>query len=98
MTGRGTGGSSARRSTAQNIGLYGRLPAIGEASGTGRVGGGNPGRPGAATGGSRPGGPGSAQGSKPPGAMGTADAAIPAPYRRRVAEYFQRVADETGGR
>ena len=29
---------------------------------------------------------------------GTGDAAVPAPYRRRVAEYFQRIADETGGK
>jgi hypothetical protein len=26
------------------------------------------------------------------------DAAVPITYRRRVADYFQRIADETGGR
>jgi hypothetical protein len=98
MMGQGSGrGSSARRNTAQNIGLYGGLPGLSESRGTGRMGGSGPAGPGAASQGRQAGQPMTATGSKPPGTTGTSDVTVPAPYRRRVAEYFQRVADETGG-
>jgi hypothetical protein len=95
----GQGGYSARRSTMENVGLYGTLPtqanddsagaARGERAGAGRRGrdmGGNAARPSAS------GAAGQAQ------AGGAAEASVPLSYRRRVAEYFQRIADETGGR
>ena len=31
-------------------------------------------------------------------ASGTSDAAVPARYRSRVEQYFQRIAEETGGK
>ncbi len=95
MGGNGTGGSSARRNA--NIGLYGALPGLGESSGLSSVGGGGSGRPGSAPrSGSQPGVSVNTPSGKSPGATGSGEAAIPPAYRRRVAEYFQRVADETG--
>src|SRR5438552_4414773 len=71
MMGQGSGrGSSARRSTAQNIGLYGGLPGLSESRGTGRVGGSGPAGPGSANQGRQAGQPMTAAGSRPPGTAG----------------------------
>jgi hypothetical protein len=40
--------------------------------------------------------PQSAKADDKSSAAGATEVAVPLPYRRRVAEYFQRVADETG--
>jgi hypothetical protein len=90
------GGSSSSRNTLDNIGLYGKLPGLDESALNGssrgnRMGGG------AASSGDRRGTPGKEPGSKG-NAGGSADTAVPALYRRRVSEYFQRIADETGGK
>jgi hypothetical protein len=96
--GRGTGsggGFSQRRSSLRNVGLYGRRPT---------------GKPGGATGGGRLGGPGAGapgdgqQADQSTGlantgrlqASGASDAAVPPQYRKKVGDYFQRVADELG--
>ncbi len=99
----GTGagnGYSARRSTLQNVGLYGNLPTTGSpAAGTGMSAKPRPGQPGesGSSGGgqTRPAAP-MQQGKTNVG--GAADTTVPAPYRRKVAEYFQRIAEETGGK
>jgi hypothetical protein len=99
MEGQGGRGSSMRRSTLDNVGLYGGLPGMedmppptgparagrGAAGGTG-AGGGERGKPGA-----------TAAGNNTAGSSGS-EAQVPTLYRRRVAEYFQRIADETGGK
>ncbi|HYH66789.1 MAG TPA: hypothetical protein VD866_18995, partial [Urbifossiella sp.] len=92
------GGASTPGPSSAGVGLYGNLPGLGSSSGAGPVGGSGDGR-GDGQGGVTRTGPGpAAPGCRPPGASGASDAAVPAAYRRRVAEYFQRVADETGGR
>jgi hypothetical protein len=93
------GGSSARRSALNNVGLYGRIPATRNPTQSGS--------------GKRrqltvfPGGHGdSVQGNRgsaldPHGllrASGIGESAIPARYRSRVQKYFERIADEAGGR
>ena len=96
--GMGTGGSgySARRGPGRNLGLYGSMPGITEASGGGGgadsahlYGPGNVGRgvanPDEATWTDEPG---------RQGAGGIGEGAIPARYRRRVGQYFQRIAEE----
>lgn len=92
------GGYSARRSTMQNVGLYGGRPT--RASW-------------AKSGGGRKSGPGGAGGDDALAnddaddatrygeggrlrATGQSDSVVPAQYRRRVGDYFQRVADEIG--
>ncbi len=101
--GQGTGpagdGYSARRSTLDNVGLYGGRPPLGSSprSGSGRSGaGGGPGRATAPPGGRNPTDLLGVAGKMD--AVGQAQAPIPAPYRRRVADYFQRIAEETGER
>jgi hypothetical protein len=102
--GRGMGlgggdGYSSRRSTLDNVGLYGGLPTLagGERSGSGS--GNRAGRPReTGEGGSERANTPAAADATQPGAAGAADATVPAPYRRRVADYFQRIADETGKR
>ena len=92
--GSGQGGYSVRRNSLRNVGLYGSLPLRGQQSAR-------------ANGGHAPGGLGdrSAGGADEPGAgkgtgadrlraSGQSDASVPPEYRRRVSEYFQRVADE----
>jgi hypothetical protein len=96
--GAGSGGYSTRRNSLDNVGLYGRMPMMEQSSGgsrrnqqTGAVG---------TRGGTTPPGrsmPGTANPSART-ASGSAEALVPVPYRRRVAEYFQRIADETGGK
>jgi hypothetical protein len=96
-TGNGRGASSRRGSN--NMGLYGSLPGISDSTGMGSFSrGGGPNRPGSRGDGGGQGSPTQANGSKQPGAAGAGEAAIPAPYRKRVSEYFQRVTDETGGK
>ena len=97
--GAGTGnGFSARQSSLNNVGLYGNLPTLVASArrGSGRSTAGGPGRSvGAAAAHHAP------ETTTAPGALhaaGTAQTAVPASYRRRVADYFQRIADETGDR
>jgi hypothetical protein len=94
----GSGGHSSQRNSLDNLGLYGNLPTAEagqdsksthsnrSAAARANRGRGDPGRP------------GSADGSAPGEAQSATEAAVPFTYRRRVAEYFQRIADETGGR
>lgn len=100
--GGGTGGDgySARRGPGRNLGLYGSIPGITEALGGG--GGADPAYPDA------PGTPGqpAANPDQPTGygvpgrqtAGGIGEGAIPARYRRRVGQYFQRIAEELNER
>jgi hypothetical protein len=97
--GAGTGnGFSARQSNLNNVGLYGNLPTLATSArrGSGHSAAGGRGRSdGAATDRHAP------ETTTAPGALnaaGQAQTTIPAPYRRRVADYFQRIADEIGGR
>ncbi|HEV3022089.1 MAG TPA: hypothetical protein VGX76_06465, partial [Pirellulales bacterium] len=93
------GGYSARRSSLQNIGLYGNLPTRGQPSRQGN------GRGRMAMGGQ---GDGESNTSRSPGglvrggdamrASGASEAVVPIRYRARVEQYFQRVAEETGGK
>jgi hypothetical protein len=95
----GTGGGfSQRRSTLNNVGLYGGLPRPsgkqarhGGRSTQGPVAGGGPNGPGDDAG--DPGG--DARGGRLK-AAGESGASVPARYRKKVGEYFQRVADELG--
>jgi hypothetical protein len=96
--GRGAGGgTSASRSTLDNVGLYGTMPALGETTAGGRsrqgVGGVGRSRQGPAT---DPARPATVEADRDRRAAGAGDAAVPLPYRGRVAEYFQRIAEETG--
>jgi hypothetical protein len=92
-------GFSARQSNLNNVGLYGTRPSLVSSprQGTGRSSAG-----GAPRGSGRPSAAGrlsdllTAPGGRQP--AGQAQAPIPLRYRRRVADYFQRVADETGPR
>jgi hypothetical protein len=90
------GGYSTRRSTASNVGLYGGRPTRSQAA---KGGGGKADRGGSADGrgaAGNPGDPAAFEGSEKLRASGRSDAAVPAKYRKRVGEYFQRVADEIG--
>ncbi len=99
-TGAGTGnGYSARQNNMNNVGLYGSLPTLVSSarqgsSRTNTTGG--PGRPQGTTVARR-----APEVTASPGALrgaGASQATIPAPYRRRVADYFERIADELGDR
>jgi hypothetical protein len=89
------GGYSARRSTLRNVGLYGGMPAhasearSGAGPDRGLPGAGRDGQPGE-------GEPGAYDAKGRLNASGQSDAAVPERYRKRVGEYFQRVADELG--
>ncbi len=91
------GGYSARRSTLQNVGLYGNLPTLAGATGSGH-------RRDGLTGvmGGQDGGPGHTpnvtviEALRELSATGSSDVAVPEAYRRRVGEYFRRIADELG--
>ncbi|MDB5172541.1 MAG: smc 7, partial [Phycisphaerales bacterium] len=95
--GQGSGGGySARRNSLRNVGMYGRIPMRGKES---RAAGGKAQRGASGDGTGPDGGPGNAGGANSDGrlhASGQSDAAVPARYKRRVGEYFQRVADELG--
>lgn len=94
MGGGGQGGYSARRSTLQNVGLYGGLPTRAQWAGN-RGGQADRGR---STGGrgDDPSSHDSAEvsASEKDRAAGQSDAQVPTNYRRRVSDYFRRVADE----
>jgi hypothetical protein len=98
-TGQGAGGGySARRSSLNNVGLYGSLPTMNAQSGTGFSRRNQPGQAGNHPGGARRAQPTTAELTGHRNATGAAEAIIPAPYRKRVAEYFQRIIEETGGK
>src|SRR5262249_52905096 len=96
--GQGTGGGySAQRNSLENVGLYGDPAGLGEMTADGR----SSENRGAVTSGSKRGTeraarPQTARADEKGSAAGGTEAPVPLPYRRRVAEYFQRVADETG--
>lgn len=96
--GEGSGnGYSAQRNSLENLGLYGNLPSADSGqddrstassrAGAGRTRTQRGVAPGQAIG---------AAGSTTTDAQSAAEASVPLSYRRRVAEYFQRIADETG--
>jgi hypothetical protein len=91
------GGYSAQRTTLSNVGLYGNIPTRGQWAANSSGGQANRGISSDGRGGpddnSDPSAVGSAGKTK---TTGESDAAVPAQYRRRVGEYFQRVADELG--
>jgi hypothetical protein len=94
----GGSGYSATRTTAQNVGLYGNLPALmaAERSGSGEQALINPavvGNPGSSTG-----NPNALEGPGAGHASGAADVPVPPQYRQRVGQYFQRIADESDQR
>lgn len=99
MGGGAGGGYSARRSTLQNVGIYGGLPQVAGASG--REGGSSQqsavGGRGDGSGGPRRSGDGGgiSLSDQAPGS-GAGEAAVPLEYRRKVGRYFQRLADEIG--
>ncbi|MFI5456335.1 MAG: hypothetical protein ACHRXM_12880 [Isosphaerales bacterium] len=92
-------GYSARQSNLHNVGLYGNRPTLTASARQGS------GRSAAGAGRGRSSGSPAARHSPEtfaaPGtlsAAGGAQTPIPASYRRRVADYFQRIADEVGDR
>jgi hypothetical protein len=93
-TGNG-GGYSARRSTMNNVGMYGRLPTRSSPSGGG---GGKDGKgiTQDAQGGTDTGDAATADALGKNRTAGEAAASVPPQYRRRVGDYFRRVADELG--
>jgi hypothetical protein len=92
--GSGPGGYSTRRSTLDNVGLYGQLPGLDQM--TGRVAQrSGPAAPGAAPHiGSDPGRPGEIALPGQARAAGSAKVEAPAGYRSRVGAYFQRIVEE----
>ncbi|HUE72541.1 MAG TPA: hypothetical protein VMP01_16775 [Pirellulaceae bacterium] len=93
------GGYSARRSTLQNVGIYGGLPQVAGASG--REGGSSEqsasgGRGDGSGGPRRSGDGGGIDLSDQSAGSGAGEAAVPLQYRRKVGRYFQRLADEIG--
>lgn len=96
MNGAG-GGYSARRSTLNNVGLYGSLPRISRQSAKNGQGRNTPG--GAVSGAGNPTDPNDPNGFRTGGRMqaaGESGANVPAVYRKKVGAYFERVADELG--
>lgn len=97
-TGGGRNGSSMTRSSLDNIGIYGQLPGMEPLAG----GSGSANAPTRASGGQGTTGallPPSKPTSELQHSQGTTtNVAVPVLYRQRVAEYFQRIAEETGGR
>ncbi len=98
--GMGSGdGFSARQNNLENVGLYGTQPTLVSSARQGT---------GSSAAGSAPGKLGGPQGDQKISEMltskrglksaGQAQAQIPGRYQRRVADYFQRIADETGPR
>ncbi len=98
--GAGTGdGFSARQNNLKNVGLYGSMPTLAASDRRGS------GQSAAARGLAGSGGstaarraPETTAASSALRAAGQAQTTVPAPYRRRVADYFQRIADEIGDR
>lgn len=93
------GGYSARRSSLQNVGLYGNQPRESSPSQGMRNGVANSAQSGRlqSRGSSGSGDPSTAQMNSSAGSGGEGEAAVPAQYRRKVGRYFQRIADEVGG-
>jgi hypothetical protein len=89
----GKGGYSARRSSLKNVGLYGTMPmrASASKSGDGRADKGAGSRSDGKADNDNPDGNANASGTQ---AQGENDPAVPPQYRKRVGEYFRRVADE----
>jgi hypothetical protein len=89
------GGYSAMRNSLMNVGLYGTLPLHGRESGGQRGGQADRGHATNAEGepdpNDNPEGAGAAAKQQ---ASGQADAPVPAQYKKRVGDYFQRVSDE----
>jgi hypothetical protein len=95
-TGSGAGYASSR-SSMESFGLYGIVPGLDEmAAGHGSRKD-DIGLSKEWPGSSMHGNP-SAAAALPPASMGAAAASVPAEYRHRVAEYFRRIAEETGGK
>jgi len=90
------GGYSARSSNANNIGLYGGLPALGpQGSGRGTAEfGPGPGSPGSLAGGDNPDQPTFVEADATGAASGAGQGTIPLRYRQRVGQYLQRLAEE----
>lgn len=94
----GGGGYSTRRSTLQNVGLYGGIPLSEQSSGKDGIsrdaivgtGRGGRDRMGRELGG------GVFESRNALNASGTGEAVVPLRYRRKVGRYFQRIADEIG--
>jgi hypothetical protein len=96
MNGAG-GGYSARRSTLNNVGLYGSLPRMSRQSG--KNGNARNAQGSAVSSAGNPTDPNDPNGFRPGGRMqaaGESGANVPAVYRKKVGAYFERVADELG--
>ena len=95
--GAGRDGYSARRNTMNNVGLYGNSPLMSSSSQRGGAGGQQGNLPGGRNA-ARPdrANPNAADAARRGQVGGASDAAIPPSYRRKVAEYFQRIAEEAG--
>jgi predicted nuclease with TOPRIM domain len=94
--GGGGGGYSARRNTLRNVGLYGSRPRMSKASQS-KGGRGDPGAN-VRAGGQAPDAeaPTATESGGRVKSAGESDVAVPSRYKRKVGEYFQRVADELG--
>lgn len=94
-SGMGMGGTSARRG---GVGLYGGLPGMGQNFGDGPQGSGPSDRsPGSfSTGGTNPDESPLIDSPAMQGAAGIGEGAVPIRFRRRVGQYFQRIAEEAG--
>ena len=90
----GTGGYSAMRSSLANVGLYGTLPMVGMESGGTQGGRADHGVRTAANGIPDDGAANGAGHNGRQQANGQGDAPVPAQYKQRVGDYFQRVSDE----
>jgi hypothetical protein len=93
--GKGAGGGyAASRSTLRNVGIYGQMARMSKAS---KSGGGRADRGASTDGRGNPDDPGNAFVEDAGGRQkigGQAEAAVPVKYKRRVGDYFRRVADE----
>jgi hypothetical protein len=90
----GAGGYSAMRNSLANVGLYGTLPVAGMESGGSRGGQADHGVRSTANGTADGDGANGAGSSGKQLANGGSDAPVPAQYKQRVGDYFQRVSDE----
>jgi hypothetical protein len=91
------GGYSSSRSSLESFGLYGIVPGLTERAGNHRSRKAQMGLSKELWSGP-PQGSASGLQALPPASLGAAAASVPAQYRQRVAEYFRRIADETGGK
>ncbi len=93
----GQSGYSARR--GGDMGLYGSMPGMGD---TAEMAGGRSGAEGSGSsedrGGANPDEKTRADAEAGPSDTGTGEAAAPVQYRRRVGQYFQRIAEEAAGK